>query len=255
MMSVPRTVWDDYWSRIWSVVWNVIGIITLVITFVGICGFITYAVYDAFQPPSRSKSSPLAREKLSYSERLSLQSAFNVLLATEKTPCAIKGKGEQYSDVSRCSLFRIALGAYDGTVALEIDKSGYFPGKSAIYDACNKEDCAYQKWVSNTREGFSISVSLNYTTDSTLLRATEVHLSFDAGTHPYFDAQTIRSAFVKLIGPPDHTSGDTDSWGPYGSANIWANITKDKGYSITLQDRSKIKRKETDKAKKEGDKK
>src|SRR5688572_22206521 len=80
LMSAPRTEWDDYWSRIWSVVWNVIGLITLVITFVGVCGWIAYAVYDAFQPPSRSKSSPPAQEKLGQNERLSLQSAFNVLL-------------------------------------------------------------------------------------------------------------------------------------------------------------------------------
>src|SRR5262245_17165349 len=114
MMSVPRTEWDDYWSRIWSAVWNVIGLVTLVITFVGVCGFIAYGVYDAFQPPSRPKSSPPSgNEKLNYSERLSLQSAFNILLASEKSPCAVKGKGEQYSDVRGCSLFRIALGAYD----------------------------------------------------------------------------------------------------------------------------------------------
>jgi hypothetical protein len=85
--------------------------------------------------------------------------------------------------------------------------------------------------------------------------ATEIRLSFDAGAHPYFDPHALRAAFVKLIGPPDRTDSDGDYWGRYGGAYIWSNITKDKGYSITLRDTSMIKAKEADNTKKEGDKK
>jgi hypothetical protein len=262
-MSVTRTEWDEFWSRIWSAVWNAIGLATVVIAFIGISAWIAYAVYDAFQAPNR-QTSPLttpAHEKLtqlSNGEKRSLQSAFNVLLANEKSPCAVKGKGDEFSNVKGCSLFRITLGSLDNLVAAELDKSGFFPGKSIIYDTCKneKDDCLNGRWVSNTREGFSIRVQLNHTTDTSIPSATEIALSFNAGAHPYFDPQIIRSAFVKLIGPPDYSGSDTDSWGRYGGPYIWARITKDKEYSIMLQDRSMIKaKKEVDQTRKEGDKK
>ena len=148
----------------------------------------------------------------------------------------------------------------DYTVTQILDKSGYFARKSSLFDTCKneKEDCIYGRSVSTSREGFSFHAYFNYTNDSgTLLAATEISLRFNAGTHPYFDADTIRSTFVKVIGPPDHSDKDSDSWGKqFDGPYIWAGITKDKEYSITLRDRSMIKRKkEEDKTKKEGDKK
>jgi len=263
IMSVTRPEWDEFWSRIWSAVWNAIGLATVVIAFIGISGWIAYAVYDSLHAPNRQKpslTSP-AHDKLtqlSYSEKRSLQSAFNVLLANDKGPCAVKGKGDEFSNVKGCSLFRITLGSFDTLVAAELDKSGYFPSKSIIYDNCKneKEDCIHGRWISNTREGFSIRVQLNHTTDTGIPSATEIALSFNAGAHPYFDPQAIRSAFVKLIGPPDYSGTDADSWGRFGGPYVWASITKDKEYSVTLQDRSMIKvKKEGNQTKKEGDKK
>jgi hypothetical protein len=260
---VTRAEWDEFWSRLWSAVWNIIGLLTAVIAFIGTSAWLVYVAYDAFQTPNKYKStSPINQGKvvqLSQSERQSLQSAFNVLLASETRPCATKNKGEKFSNVRGCSLFRIKLGMWDRTISKAIDASGYFSEKAFLYDGCQgkKESCVYGRWISDARDGFSIRINFNYTNDSpTMLEATHIDLSFDAGAHPYFEPDSIRSNFVKAIGPPDHSDQDRDTWGKWDGPYIEARVTKDKVYSIRLQDRSLIKRNGDEKeAKKDGDKK
>jgi hypothetical protein len=196
----PRD-WDKFWGTVWLNLFNALGILAVVSLVVGFGGAILWDIFKPTRPSSSSTPTDSTREQM--------QANFNKLLFANPKPCATKNTN--VLDVTACSLFGVRLGMTLGEVEKVIDGSAYFASSSHMQDCYDK--CAGT--VYQQREGFSVSVSFEQASpgDKTRLSAYQITLIFGPSANPYFDPEAFRGMFVRMIGPPDTTTGEDNIWG------------------------------------------
>jgi hypothetical protein len=165
---------------------------------------------------------------------------FNASLTTSQRPCAIKRKGETVSDVKGCALFRLRLGMNPDEVIKILSSSGYFPNKAFLNNRCGPEnvDCVFTHYIHQERDGFAVTADFSAKQDKGYSFAVkQISLSFGAAAHPYYDPESIRAMFVKVLGPPDVSNASkSDTWGGSDSPHIQGSTHSDRKYVIVLTD-------------------
>jgi hypothetical protein len=160
-------------------------------------------------------------------ETEAVQHAFSKALLSATEPCAVKGKN--YSDVERCSLFGIGLGMSLEDVKQKIISSSFFTREPMLIKGCHGSNKQCIGYVFEHKDGFSVSVEFEPTSDeatkASALVVSDVTLWFTPGANPYFDPESMRSIFVKLIGEPDISRDIGDRWGDVefsgGIPTVW----------------------------------
>jgi hypothetical protein len=160
-------------------------------------------------------------------ETEAVQLAFSKELSSATAPCAVKGKN--YSDVRRCSLFGIGLGMSLEDVTQKIKSSAFFTREPYLIKGCHGSNKQCVGYVFEHKDGFSISVefepSSDESTEASALIVSDVTLWFMPTANPYFDPESMRPIFVKLIGEPDMSRDIGDRWGDVeltgGIPTVW----------------------------------
>jgi hypothetical protein len=151
-----------------------------------------------------------------------MQKTFNQAILNLAKPCAVRGR--KFSEVKNCSMFGLRLGMTFADAKQMVEHSGYFPQKVSLtkIKGCHSNNQACVGYIFASKDGLSISIDFDPSSegDESRLSASQISLWFDPGANPYFDPNSLRATFVKVIGAPDTTDGSDAFWGDPGGRNI-----------------------------------
>jgi len=187
--------WETFWNNVWYNVFHGLGLIAVIAVLVGLVWMLAQ--------PTKTKTS----EKTSEFPREVVQSNFNKALMAAPRPCAVKEKSG--SDLTNCSLLGVKLGMSVDDVKNALDGSGYFKPSSLNTICSDKSDNDCGGFVRGDRDGLSATFRFGKS-----MAVREITLVFGSGIHPYYEPEALRGTFVKMIGAPDGTRAEHDSWGP-----------------------------------------
>ena len=174
---------EKFWGRVWASLFNILGIVFVL-------GFIALIVWGIFQPET----------ELNSKSRQQAQNSFNAALLSAKTPCTKKIRAGL--DLSQCSIFGLRPGMRAEQAVELINSTGYFRTRKKTSPCSKKDACSHE--LTLIKDGFYIRVAFQeYPDHSEQVR--KIILSFDSGSHPYFDPELIKSIFLKILGPPNVT--------------------------------------------------
>jgi hypothetical protein len=236
-MFKTEVEWQQFRLRAWPNVGQVVALVAVVVL-----GSIWLGWWLFF----RAVPSPVVAvvttgdEVLSSKEVQTALQSFNASITTDQQPCAIRRKGERFADVKGCALFRLRLGMNANEVAQILSSSGYFPRNARLTNRCDPKtvDCVFSHYIHQQRDGFAVTADFSSTqTKDNSFVAKQISLSFGAAAHPYYDPESIRATFVKVLGPPDISNASKgDTWGGYDGPHIQGHTHTDKRYTIVLRD-------------------
>jgi hypothetical protein len=207
---VPEDKFDVFWGRVWLSMFHILGIF-------GVIGFVGLMLYGIFQPEG----------SLSSESRQEAQNAFNALVLNADRPCA--KKVGSISNLGDCSI----LGLRPGMIAQDaidiINSSGYFKNKEKAEDCEKAKNC--DRYLAAIRDGFYVRLEFKKDSDDNE-KLTELVISFNAGSHPYFDPNLLKSSFLDLLGPSDTKVGIYEIWGPSEGTSITVYVSEGKLWII-----------------------
>jgi hypothetical protein len=115
-----------------------------------------------------------------------------------KAPCTAKTQAGL--DLSRCSIFGLKPGMRPKQAVDVVNSSGYFRTQKDISPCSKKDACSHH--LSLIKNGFYTRIEFQENPDHSE-GISKITSSFDAGAHPYFDPELIKSSFLKILGPPN----------------------------------------------------
>lgn len=207
---MPEDKFEKFWDRVWLSLFHSLGIL-------GLLGFIGLLIWGIFQPQG----------SLSSESRQEAQNTFNALVLNADRPCA--KKVGSVSNLGDCSI----LGLKPGMIAQDaidiINSSGYFRNKEKPEDCEKAKNC--DRYLAAIKDGFYVRLEFKKDSDDNE-KLTELVISFNAGSHPYFDPNLLKSSFLGLLGPSDTKVGIYEIWGPFEGTSITVYISEGKLWVI-----------------------
>ena len=181
---------EKFWGRVWASLFHILGIVFVL-------GFIALIVWGIFQPES----------ELSSKSRREAQNSFNAALLSAKAPCTKKIQAAL--DLSQCSIFGLKPGMRTEQAVELVNSAGYFRTREETSLCSKKDTCSHQ--LSLIKDGFYIRIEFKEYPDHSE-RVHKITLSFNSGSHPYFEPELIKSIFLKILWPPNVTLERHSIW-------------------------------------------
>ena len=262
--------WEKFWGTVWYNLLHALGVAAVLSFAFGI----VWSFFSDSKPSTSTRAVPQTDElKENLFDNQARRTVFSNKLMRESKPCARKNKGG--SDVSACSVFGLKPGMSYELVKYTVDSSGYFPMETILTElsdnplgavrepekvtgqskpasdkagaataegvaaAGKSASAAIRRFAAHHKDGLYLSVDFvaGAPDEGTEFKASNITLSLSPGANPYFDPQSVRSVFLKLLGPPDLSDGRSDEWGRGGAEHIRAYVL-DESYWVTFRGNS-----------------